>query len=145
MVKFKFFISDQKYTFWANLVQKIKIVSLRWNLVPRIIQIWRIQWQCSLFFFRLKVTFLGKFGLKNQNSQFKLKFGALTNSYMQISVVEFTFSILEWKYPFWANMIQKIKVVSSGWNLMHRLIGVCRIQWSCSHFGHADFFGFDGQ
>ena len=68
----------------------------------------------TFFFFRLKVTFLGKFGLKNQNSQFKLKFGALTNSYMQISVVEFTFSILEWKYPFWANMIQKIKVVSSG-------------------------------
>ena len=38
--------------FWRKLVQTIKIVSLGWNLVPRIIQICRIQLlhSCSLFF-----------------------------------------------------------------------------------------------
>ena len=32
------------YPFWVNLVQKLKIVSLNWNLVLRIISIRRIQW-----------------------------------------------------------------------------------------------------
>ena len=38
-----------RHPFWANLVQEIKIVSLRWNMVPRLIQICRIQWRCSFF------------------------------------------------------------------------------------------------
>ena len=35
-----------KIPFWANLVQKIKIASLSWGLVPRV---FGIQWWCSLF------------------------------------------------------------------------------------------------
>ena len=50
MVVFTFSVLDWKHPFWANLVQKIKIVSLSWNLVPRIIRIRRIQWGCSFFF-----------------------------------------------------------------------------------------------
>ena len=38
------FFLDQKYPFWKNLVQKIKIVNLSCNLVPRLIQTCRIQW-----------------------------------------------------------------------------------------------------
>ena len=34
MVVFPFSVLDQKHTFKADLVQKIKIVSLSWNLVP---------------------------------------------------------------------------------------------------------------
>ena len=41
----------RKYSFWANLVHKIKIVSLRWNLRLRLIGISKTQWQCSLFSF----------------------------------------------------------------------------------------------
>ena len=41
-MKFRFSALDWKYPFWANLVQKIKIVSLSWNLVPKLIRIWRI-------------------------------------------------------------------------------------------------------
>ena len=64
-------------------------------------------------FFRFwsEVPFLGKFGPKNQNCHFKLKFGSQTNSNMQDSVVLFTFSVLDWKHPFWANLVQKIKIV----------------------------------
>ena len=43
MVVFTFAALDQKYLFGANLVQKIKIASLSWNLLPRLIQIRRIQ------------------------------------------------------------------------------------------------------
>ena len=32
--------------FWINLVQKLKIISLSWNFVPRLIQICTIPWWC---------------------------------------------------------------------------------------------------
>ena len=51
-----------------------------------------------IVFFELEIPFLGKFGPKNQNCQFKLKFGTRTNSDMQNSLVMFTFSVLDWKY-----------------------------------------------
>ena len=37
--------------FWANLVQKIKIASFRWNLLLILTQIWRIKWWYSLVMF----------------------------------------------------------------------------------------------
>ena len=67
-------VFNWKYLFWVNLVQKLKIISLSWNFVPRLIQICRIPWWCSLFLFLTGNTFLGKFGPKNQNWQFQLKF-----------------------------------------------------------------------
>ena len=116
MVMFSSSIFDRNHPFWATLVQKIKIVSLSWNLVLRLIQICRTQLWCSLFLFynentlfrqiwskaskflvsaevwyleyfeyvefnggvpffcfRLEIPFLGKFGPKTQNCQFKLK------------------------------------------------------------------------
>ena len=48
---------------------------------------------------------------KNQNCQFKLKFGTYNNSNMQ-NPVAFLFSVLDGKHPFWANLVQKIKIVS---------------------------------
>ena len=58
------------------------------------------------------MPFLGKFGPKSQNYQFMLKFGTYTNSNMQNSMVMFTFSAFDWKYPFWANLVQNVKIVS---------------------------------
>ena len=64
-----------KYPFWVNLVQKLKIVSLNWNFVLRLIQICRIPWWYSTFMFSTGHTFLGKFDPKNQNCLFELNFG----------------------------------------------------------------------
>ena len=64
------------------------------------------------FCFRWETPFQGKFGPKNQNCQFQLKFGTKTNSNMQSSVVVFTFCVLDWKHPFWANLVQKLNIVS---------------------------------
>ena len=44
-----FSILDRKCRFWAYLVQKYKIVSLRLNLVLRLNRISRIHWLSSLF------------------------------------------------------------------------------------------------
>ena len=53
---------------------------------------------------------MDKFGPKNQNCQFKSKFGANLN--MQNSVAVFILFVLDWKYPFWANLERKIEIVS---------------------------------
>ena len=58
MVMFTFSVFDQEYPFGVNLVQKIKIVSLSWNLVSILIWICKIQWRCSLFLFSTENTFL---------------------------------------------------------------------------------------
>ena len=131
VMMFTFSAFYQKYPFWVNLVQKVKIISLSWNLVSTLIRICRIQWCCSLFHFRTEIPFLGKFGSKSQNYQFKLKFGNYTNSNMQISVMMFTFSAFYQKYPFWVNLVQKVKIISLSWNLVPTLIRICRIQWCC--------------
>ena len=116
MVVFTFCVLDWKHPFWANLVQKLNIVSLSWNLVSILIRICRIQFCLHCLYFRMETPFLGRFGPKNQNCQFKLKFGTYTNSNMQNSAV------------------QKIKIVRLSWNLVPRLIWTCRTQWWCSLF-----------
>ena len=88
---FNLSLFDQKHPFWANLVQKIKLVSLSWNLVARLIWKCRIQWWFHFFHFWLELPLLGKLGPKNQNCQFKLKFGTYTNSNKQNSVALFCF------------------------------------------------------
>ena len=57
-------------TFLAKFGQKIIITGLTWNLVPGLIQ---FNGDVHLFCFPL-LPFLGKFGPKNQNCQFKLEF-----------------------------------------------------------------------
>ena len=60
-----FSVLDQKNPFLANLVQKIKIVTLNWHLVARLILICGIQWLCSLFLFFTINNFLGQIWSKN--------------------------------------------------------------------------------
>ena len=138
MLMFIFSVFDREYVFWINLVQKIKILSSRWNSILKLVQICRIQWCCWLFCFRLEIPFLGKSGPKNQNYQLKLKFGTYTNWNIQsstvMSTVMFTFSVFDQKYPFWADLVQKVKIISWSWNSVPRLIRMCRIHWWCSLF-----------
>ena len=117
MMLFNFLIFKWKYPFWTNLVQKIKIISWSWNLVPH------------FFCFWVEIPFLGKFGPKNQNYQLKLKFGTCTNSDIQNSMVIFTFSVFDRESTFWANLVQKIKIINLSWNLVPTLTRTCRIQW----------------
>ena len=57
VVVFSFSVLDRKNPFWANLVQKIKIVSLSWNLVPRLIRILEFNGDLHFFFFYWKHPF----------------------------------------------------------------------------------------
>ena len=43
------------------------------------------------------------------------------NLNMQNSMAMFTFSAFDWKYPFWENLFQIVKIVSLRWNLIPNL------------------------
>ena len=123
---FAFFVFDWKYPFWANLVQKVKIISLSWNLVPTLTGICKIQWWYLLSLFLIRNTLFGQIWSKSQNYQFKLKFGSYTNSKMLNSIAVFPFFVFDQKCTFWANLVQKVKAISLGWNLVSILIRICR-------------------
>ena len=136
MVVFTLSVIDRKLPFWANLVQKPKIVSLSWHLVPRLTRICNVELNGAVRFlyFRPETPFLDKFGPKTQNCQFKLTFGTWTNSKMQNSMAMFIFYILDRKYSFWKNLVQKVEIASLSWNLVARLIPINKTQWCCSLF-----------
>ena len=71
---------------------KIRIVSLRRNLVGRLIRICKFSGDAQFFRFRPEIPFFGKFGPKNQTYQFKI--GTKTNLNMQNSMVMF-FSVID--------------------------------------------------
>ena len=76
-------------------------------MLPRLFRISWNRWWRSFFCFKREMTFLGKFRQKNQNCSCNLKFGSESNSNIPNSMVMLTFSVLHWKYPFWANFVQK--------------------------------------
>ena len=65
----------------------------------------------TVYRFQPEIRILGEFGPKSQNCQFKLKFG---NFSMRNSIVMFTFSVFNRKYPFWVNLVQKVQIVSQS-------------------------------
>ena len=67
------------------------------------------------FCFRLEISFLSKSSPNNQNCYFKVKFCVLTNLNMQSSRGMFTFSVLDWKFLFWVNLVLKIEIVIWSW------------------------------
>ena len=73
-----------------------------------------------LFCFRLEIPFLGKFGLKTQIYQFKLKFGTWTNSNMQNSMECSLFFFLTRNTFFgkiWSKKSSKLSVWGEIWYL----------------------------
>ena len=81
-----------------------------------------------------KIPFWGNFGSKIQNCLFKLKFAIYPKSSKQNSKVMFIYYVLDRKYFFVCKISPKIKILSLSWNLVFRLIRICRIQCSCSLF-----------
>ena len=141
-VTFTFSFLDQIYPFWANLVQKIKIVSLSWNMQNW--RICRIECWCSFFCFRPKILLLSNFVLKNQSCKFRLNFGSYNDLNMQKLMVLFPVFHFRQGIQFLSKFSSKIKVFSLSWNLVPRLIWRCRIQcwrWFFPFFTRNTCFG----
>ena len=119
---FSIFILGRKYSFWANLLQKMKIVISNWSFVFRLIWVCRLQWWYWVFFFRPERPLLGKFGIKNEICWLKLKFCIQTNLKMLNSIGMLTLFALDQKNPFWAILLQTMKIVRWSWNFVVTLI-----------------------
>ena len=91
-----FFSYRPEKPFLGKSGQKIKIVIVCLNLVPRLIWICGIQW-CSLFLFLTINIFLGQIWSKN-SKLFKGKFDTKTNLNMQNAVAVSILSVLECFY-----------------------------------------------
>ena len=76
------------------------------------------------------LPFLAIFGQKNQSFLLIMKFVTYSNLGILNSMVTFTFSVLDQKYPFWANLVQKYKIVCLSWNLVPRLIRTSKFEYS---------------
>ena len=113
-----FFCFRLEVPFWANLVQKIEIVSLSWNLVPRLIWISRIQWWCSLFLFLTRKTFFGQISSKKSKLSVKAEIWYQETNLNKRNSMMFTFSVFDHKFFSWANLVQKIAIVSLSWKLV---------------------------
>ena len=59
-----------------------------------------------------KTPILAKLGQKSQDCRFQLKYVIWSNFNIQNSIILLTFSVLDRKHSFWANLIQTIKIVS---------------------------------
>ena len=121
-------------TFLCKFDPKDKKFQFELQFCIKLIWICRILWKiCGVHFcsFRREKPFLGKSGRKNQSSQFKLKFGTKTKLNKPNSMMMSTFSVFDYKYLSWPNLVQNLKIVCSKWNLIPRLIWICKIQWWC--------------
>ena len=131
VIIFTFSASDWKYPFWANLLQKFEIISLSWNLVPKLIEIYRIQWLCSFY---LEISFLGKFSPKKTkifSFYWNLVLRLIQICRMQWWCSRFLFLTGN---TFLGKFDLEIKIVSLSCKLVLRLIQIWRIQWWCSFF-----------
>ena len=89
---------------------------MKWNeMVRTLFRVCRIQWHCSLFLFWN--TLFGQIWSKNKiislswNVAFRL---------IRICRIHWGCSLFQ-KHPFWANLVQKVKIDSLSWNSVSRL------------------------
>ena len=106
MVICNFALFDRKCSFWANLVQKVKVQAGIWYLDS--FEYVEFNGDVYFFCFLLEIRVLGKFGPKIQDFQdylIKVKFDTYTNLNMKNSVVVFIFSVLVWKCPCFGKLL----------------------------------------
>ena len=128
MVMFTFSVFERKYPFSGYLVQKIKIVSLNWNLVHQF-KYAKFNGYIRFFCFWPKIPFLGKF----EFATFKI----VSLSWNLVSGIIWICKIQWWRSLFlfstrntsWANLIPKFKTVCLKWYLVTSPNRICGIQW----------------
>ena len=129
--KLRFFCFRPEIPFLNKVSPKIKILSLSWNLVARLIRICRIQ--CAMVIFTFSVLHRKYPFWANLVPKFKIvslswnlpRLIRICRIHRRCSF----FSVLNRKYPFRANFLHKVNIVSLSWNLVPKLIRICKIQW----------------
>ena len=113
------------------------MVFSKWNLIPRLIRICRIQWRILVFILsdlRRKYPFWVNLDLKIRIVSFSrsLVLRLIVIWTIQWLCSFFLFSIRGILY--WEIYLKKIKIVCWSWNLEPRLTWICRTRWSFPFF-----------
>ena len=120
--------------FLSKFGPKLKIISLSWNFVPRPISNMQNSMVMSTFSVFDWKYFLGKFGPKNQNCQFELKFHTRLIWICRImqKLCGVHFSCFRPEKPFLNKSRQKNQNCQLKQKFgTKRLIWICGIQWWC--------------
>ena len=114
--------------------KKIIIISLSQKLLPRLIQICRIQFWCWVFLLLTKITLSGRTWSKN--SKLFCSEWNLIPKLIRIFIIQWWYSFYLFKTgnTLFRKICQKIKIVSFSWNLVLRLIRLWTTQWWYSSF-----------
>ena len=141
MVVFTWFVLDQKYPFWANLFQKIKVVILSVNLGPRLIRICRIHWWYSLFLFPTGIPLYGRIWSSKSRSSVYAKIWYLDwFEYAEFNGdVHFFCYTGNTLFTFWKTKINETRLLSlRPYGIRDVEIGSCRqhgffilLRWVC--------------
>ena len=118
------------FCFWVEILflgkigpKNSQIVSLRWNLVPNLIWIFRTQWWSSLYPVLTGSKRFLEICFKNWNC-WSLNLEPRLIQICRIQWGFLYFYFLGWKYHFWVKMVRKFKIVSLPW-----LFQICQIWW----------------
>ena len=116
-VVFIFSVLHMKYHFFI-------LVSLSWNLVPKIIQMCKILFW-FFHFYRLlpDITFLTN--LFEKTKILNLSQNLISKRIRILTMMLFMFFVLDWKTIFGAYLVPKFKTIFLKWNLLPRLIRTC--------------------
>ena len=106
------FVFNWKYLFWLKLVQKLKVISLTSNFIHILIQICGVPLSCSLFLFSTGNTFWANLSHKIKIVSLSWNFAVDKFEYGELfrQYVVFSFSVLDQKKGFWANLEKKSKL-----------------------------------
>ena len=107
-----FSVFDWEYAFGANLLQNIKIVNSRWNLILNLIQIWRNNGDVHVFWFWLEILCLRQLVQKIKIVSLRWN---LIPRLIRICWIQWCcslFFVFDRKRPSWANLVQIVNIYS---------------------------------
>ena len=114
MVVLSFSVLEPEIPFWSKFGWEIQNChfKLKFGTLTDSNKYAELNGAVLFLYFWPKIPFLDKCGARNQNYQFKLKLGTETSSNMQNSMAMFIFSVFDLRFPFGANLVQKVKIIS---------------------------------
>ena len=108
-------------------------------MIPRLTGVWRVQWWCWFFLFFFRSIFVWENCF--EKSKWFIEAEIWNQDWFEYVELDGDFHFLV-LFCLWLDipfmgiihklMVQKFKIVSLSWNLVLRLIWICRIQWRCS-------------
>ena len=115
-----------------NLVPKVKMLRIYWNLAHLIFQItWSQNFNVKDNFYEMFPTCLAQIGPKTRNTQNLLKFGTSHIWNIPISILMSKIIFIKYLPPVRPKLVLVSKVLRIYWNLAYSIFQICQSQLWC--------------